>query len=261
MLCSGFRIAFFLTVVTLFYLSIVCFLSHLFKSEAQWHGPEKCSTLSSQWSIKGNFEASNSEWEYFLQSHRDLFSSLMPENFHVVTRDVGWDTGSSCWCTERCPVSLAHLTLDNCGFPPALLTVLWTSLCLCSSSTKWAVALRLLLGSCQGAPQRQPDHLRNVNVMGAVAGQAWLQPPPHLPSLVLLQSERVYLAGGLHEYWLWRDQGRQAVFWAKSSDLHGFGMAPAASQVLTAPSFPVPLESGCWPQWAGPFPTGAPTPL
>lgn len=65
-----------------------------------------------------------------------VISSLMPENFHVVTRDVGWDTGSSCWCTERCPVSLAHLTLDNCGFPPALLTVLWTSLCLCSSSTK-----------------------------------------------------------------------------------------------------------------------------
>lgn len=174
---------------------------------------------------------------------------------------VGWDMGSWCCCTERCPVSLAHLTLDNCGFPPALLTVLWTSLCLSSGSTKWAVALRLLLGSCQEAPQRQPHHLCNVNMLGAVAGQAWLQPPPPLPSPVLVQSECVLLAGGLQEYWMWRDQGRQAVFWAKSSHLHGFGMAPVASKVLTAPSFSVPLESGCWPQWAGPFPAGAPTPL
>lgn len=42
MVCSGFRIVFLLTVVTLFYLRTVYFLPHLFISEAQRHGPEKC---------------------------------------------------------------------------------------------------------------------------------------------------------------------------------------------------------------------------
>lgn len=65
------------------------------------------------------------------------------------------------WRTESCPASLAYLTQDDRGFPPELLVD-------CSVDKPMFILVqynvssgteRLLLGSCQRAPQRQPDHL------------------------------------------------------------------------------------------------------
>lgn len=120
----------------------------------------------------------------------------------------------------------------------------------------WAVAQK-----CCWAPARGPHKGSQIISLqckcddSGSRGSLAVQPPPPLPC----SASPALVLGGYWEHWLQRDFGRHSAFRAHSSCPSDFGTGTAISQILTDPSLQVSLESGRWPEWAGPFPHEAPT--
>lgn len=99
----------------------------------------------------------------------------------------------------------------------------------------------MLLGSCQRATQRQPDHLPAMQMRWQ-----WQQGKPGhaATSSSPLLSPPVLVLGGYQECWLQRDFGRHSAFRAQSSCPSDFGTGTVISQ---DPDWP--FSSGVFGVW------------